>query len=249
MKTTIIINPQYSFLESFINDVPNIFIEQGATIYDSRNVIKVFDIDGIQINVKRYHAPKGLNKLIYSFFRTSKGLRAYQYPTTLLKEGIETPQPIAYIEFRKYGLIDYSYFISKHCTYKHRLYEIGNASKGTYEELAVALAQNTAKMHEAQILHKDYSPGNILFEKINGEYKFSVVDINRMYFGPVNKEKGCANFARLWGPKDFFIILAKEYARIRHFDENECIRLVLFYRARFWKRYGRKHEIEFKLEL
>lgn len=46
-----------------------------------------------------------------------------------------------------------------------------------------AFAEFTARLHEAGILHLDYSPGNILYDKIGEEYHFSLVDINRMHFG------------------------------------------------------------------
>ena len=45
-------------------------------------------------------------------------------------------------------------------------------------------------------MHRDYSPGNILFDKIDGEYHFMLVDINRMSFGKISIDMGCANFAR-----------------------------------------------------
>lgn len=44
-----------------------------------------------------------------------------------------------------------------------------------------AFAEFTARLHEAGILHLDYSPGNILYDKIGEEYHFSLVDINRMH--------------------------------------------------------------------
>jgi len=58
-------------------------------------------------------------------------------------------------------------------------------------------------------MHRDYSPGNILFDKIDGEYHFMLVDINRMSFGKISIDMGCANFARLWGQKAFFELLCQ----------------------------------------
>ena len=43
----------------------------------------------------------------------------------------------------------------------------------------------TAVMHEREVLHLDYSPGNILWDKDDEGYHFTVVDINRMRFGKV----------------------------------------------------------------
>ena len=41
--------------------------------------------------------------------------------------------------------------------------------------------------------------------------------------------------------------MAETYAESRHFDEAECLRWILYYRNRFWKKYALKHEIEFEL--
>ena len=67
--------------------------------------------------------------------------------------------------------------------------------------------------------------------------------------GEVDIKKGCANFARLWGQTPFFILLGKEYARSRGMDEEECVRLVLHYRKKFWNRYRRRHQVWFQLDI
>ena len=116
-------------------------------------------------------------------------------------------------------------------------------------------------MHNEGILHRDYSPGNILWDM--GEqatavgtdgnkpspYRFSVVDINRMSFGPVDMKTGCRNFARLWGPKHMIQLIVRTYAGQRGYDADEAERIALDARARFWKRFSRRHTVKFNLEL
>jgi len=41
----------------------------------------------------------------------------------------------------------------------------------------------------------------------------------------------------------------RRYADIRGFDKDEAEAMALTERARFWKKYQRKHEIPFHLEL
>lgn len=245
------LNPKYEYLRGFIEKIPIIFEAKGEIIYNKRNLIKSLNTpDGLSINIKRYHIPNGINEYVYSWgIRKPKGLRAFVYPEILLSQGVQTPESIAYIEERHFGLLGYSYFISLQCPYEHTMHEIGNAPEGTYEELAAALAKYTAFMHEKHIMHRDYSPGNILWEYKDNRYHFSIVDINRMYFGEVNLEKGCANFKRLWGPKRFFIILVREYAKARGFNPDKAEAIALLYRTKFWEYYGRKHPINFNLEL
>lgn len=245
----ITVNPKYEFLREYIVRLPGTFENEGVEIYSGRNLIKVMTIDGLEINVKRYGIPALINRLVYSSFRMSKGKRAFTYPSTLLQKGFETPEPIAYIEERENNLIGYSYFISLQSPYKRTFYEFGDADVENCRDIVIAFARYTASLHEAGILHQDYSPGNILFDEIDGEYHFSLVDINRMRFGKVSIKEGCSNFARLWGQISFFKLLAKEYAIARGSNENICVERVLFYRKIFWLRYLRRHEVRFKLHL
>ena len=43
--------------------------------------------------------------------------------------------------------------------------------------------------------------------------------------------------------------MIREYARLRHINEEEALSYALLARRRFWTRYQRKHEMDFKLEL
>lgn len=251
-----LINAKYQQWEDFLRGIPTIFDHEGRTIYTGRNLIKVLSLpDGTAINVKRYHAPRGINALIYSTgLRKPKGLRAFQYPERLLSLSIDTPEALAYTEIRRFGLLRESYLVTQQCPYRHTFYELGDAAEGTYELLAEAFGRYTAHMHECGVMHRDYSPGNILWDELVGEtdnhtYVFSIVDINRMYFGPVSMEQGCRNLCRLWGPKRFFLLVVRHYAEARGFDVSEAERIALEARATFWKRFGKKHRIKFKLEL
>lgn len=252
MKTTITVNPKYESLRAFLERIPTVFEHEGREIYNDRNVIKVLDApNGTALNVKRYCVPKGPNRLVYSLgIRKPKGLRAFRYPQRLLAAGIDTPEPVAYIEERRGGLLGFSFFISLQCSYEHTLKDVGNAEAGTYEALAEALGRFTASMHDKQLMHRDYSPGNVLYHvDADGHYHFSLVDINRMHFGSVDQRQGCLNFIRLWGPKRFFELLVRAYAEARGFDSDACVAFALERRRQFWTRYGKKHRVMFNLEL
>ena len=53
----IVVNPTYEHLRKFIESVPDTFEREGRIIYSGRNLIKVMEVDGIEINVKRYGIP------------------------------------------------------------------------------------------------------------------------------------------------------------------------------------------------
>lgn len=252
MPVSIRMNPSYESLCAFVTALPDRFETDGTYVYGgTRNLIKSFRApDGTLLNVKRYHRPALLNRLVYSSgIRRPKGERAFEYPQLLLPKGIGTPEPVAYIEERRCGLIGLSYFVSIHSTYSHTLYEMGDAPATDYEPMADALAAFTAHMHEQQVLHRDFSPGNILWEKDDAGYHFQIVDINRMRFGTVGMKPGCRNFARLWGPKRFISLLVRAYAEKRGFNPSEAEVIALAARKSFWTGYMKKREVEFKLEL
>ena len=94
MAVSVQINPKYEELRKFIEGIPAIFEIGGREIYHLRNVIKVFKApNGILVNVKRFHVPSGVNRLVYSWgIRKPKGERAFEYPEILLGKGIGTPK-------------------------------------------------------------------------------------------------------------------------------------------------------------
>lgn len=248
-----LLNDRHQSMRDFLLALPQRMDKEGEYVYGGkRNLIKRFQSpNGEPLIVKRYHRPRFLNRFVYSWnLRKPKGVRAFQYATILRKHGIDTPEPVAYLEERREGLLRESWLITLQCPYAHLLYEMGTAEPDVYEPVAKALAAFTAHMHEEGIVHKDFSPGNILWDKDkDGHIVFSLVDINRMYFGPVDIHRGCANFARLWGPKRFIELLVCAYARLRHFDEPQALGIALAARKRFWERYRKRHDVPFQLEL
>ncbi len=246
-----LINKKYEHLREWLEQLPENFEHLGEVIYDKRNQLRVITApDGTLVNAKRYCIPHALNRVVYSLgLRQPKGRRAFLYPARLLELGIETPEPIAYIEQRCCGLLGLSYFISVQSPLRHTFFEFGNAQEGTYEDIAVALGRFTAMVHDRGVLHLDYSPGNILWDKDEQGYHFALVDINRMYFGNVDMQHGCATLCRLWGPKHFTELLVRSYAQARGFDEEEALAITMKARTTYWTRYQRRHPVEFPLEL
>ena len=246
------IAPRYAHLETFAASMPQIFEHEGEVIYRGRNLIKTMTApDGTLVNVKRYHQPSGPNRLIYSWgLRKSKGSRAFRYPAILAAKDIGTPDAIALVEERNsLGLLCYSYLLTVQSPYPYTLYAMGDAKEGEYEALAEALGRFAAHLHEQEVLHKDFTPGNILWSHDADGYHFALVDINRMAFGPVSSKTGLATLCRLWGPKAFVRLTAESYAQARDYDVATAVQYVMERRARFWRRYGKKHTIKFKLEL
>jgi len=250
--TKVEINPKYEHLRDFIERIATDFGQMGRETYRGRNVIRVISApDGKEVNVKRFHQPRSVNRFVYSWnIRQPKGQRAYAYTFLLNGKGIHTPEAIALIESRNaLGLLGYSYLVTQQSDYPYTLKDLKDDTPAEeYDGLAKSLARFTVRIHQNNILHKDFTPGNILWEKEDGEYHFSLVDINRMYFGKVSVRKGIANLTRFWGPKGFTEALVREYATLRHADPEKSVAYAMKLRSAFWHRFGKKHKIPFRIE-
>lgn len=237
----LVVNPKYDSLRAWLEQLPVAFGSCGEIVYDARNQIRFITApDGTEVCVKRYHKPALLNRFVYSFFRQPKARRAYENAVELLKRGIGTPEPVAYILCGG-TLLQESYLVTLRSPLRHTFYEFRNGIVAGKEELIRAFARFSARVHEAGVLHLDYSPGNILYDQDRQDYRFQLVDINRLRFCHVDGRRGCRNFCRLWGKTDFFELLASAYAEARHLPADDCLKRILSARAKFWHRHKHDH--------
>jgi len=235
-----VINPSYHLLDSFIKNIPDLFEKEGRVIYNERNKLKVFNIQGYDIVVKRFRVPIFLNRIAYTFLRQSKAERSYKYAFRLQENGINTPDPIAYIEDKKKGLIHFSYYV---CIFEKESSHIRNQMLGKEagEDFLNALAFFIAELHQKGILFLDLSPGNILFRQENDKPVFSLVDINRMSFlSTIPLEKRYKNFRRLSEKPTIVSYLAKEYAKACSLNEEEATKAITKSSTDFFTRSQRK---------
>ena len=94
-------------------------------------------------------------------------------------------------------------------------------------EVVRAFARFAARLHEDGFLHRDFSSGNILYDRRGDRLHFALVDTNTVRCGrAVSIEKGCANLAHLSGSPAFFHELAAAYAAERGADAERCERLI-----------------------
>ncbi len=239
----IVLHKEYEKLHPFISSLPEQFETSGDLLFQARNTIKSYCVQGMDLVVKSYGNPLFINRIIYGNLRASKAKRAYKYALKLRSYGINTPQPLAYIEIKK-GLILYkSYFISLKSTFRNHLYDLCTETPAEeVDKLVRGIAVFTAKLHDLGILHKDYSSGNLLYEINKHEVLLQVIDLNRMRFGEVGLKKGCKNFERLCLNQEMLSRIAEEYAEARSFDKDQCVREVLKYNRKHRNRRSKKQE-------
>ncbi|MDX4026545.1 lipopolysaccharide kinase InaA family protein [Aliarcobacter skirrowii] len=221
------VNEEFKTLKNFVKNIKIFFQKNNNTIHRARNEIKVINYENRDFVVKSFKIPHIINKFVYTFFKSSKAKKSYDYA---LKIENFTPKPIGYIEFYESFLINDSYFISEKFDYdftiREPLLDINFPNKN---EIFKAFAQFTFDLHENGIYHLDYSPGNILIKKENDNFIFKIVDINRMKFLNMDLEKRAKNFSKLWAKDEDLEFIAKEYAKLLNEDEKELVLKALKY--------------------
>lgn len=234
---TIVIAPKHEKYQEFVEGLDEFFHNEGTTIYQERNEIKTFVLDnGVTLNAKRFRVPNPINRFVYATFRKPKAVRAFQNALHLRDLGINTPEPVGYIIYSSPLCIRHSYLVTFQSPLSRTMYEFGDSDLEGREGIVRAFARFTADLHRKGVYHRDFSPGNILFDEVApGQYSFCLVDINRVSFLPVSLEAGCRNLCRLWGREEFFSILADEYAMAMNADKGTVKRLIFKYHKRFWK--------------
>lgn len=240
MKCTI--HPSYQALSAFITNLPLLFAQGGRLIYEGRNQLKVFDVEGLSVNVKAFRRPNWINRVVYTCLRPSKAKRSYANARRLLALGFTVPQPLGYVECYTGGLLDDSYFISLQWPFTADFRPFRNMEEAALKPWLPrleAFGAYVGRLHEAGVLHKDLSIGNVLMAE-DKPTVFCLVDLNRMQFGPVHQARGCANFGRLRGSASFFKAMAKGYAEERGFDEATCFELMWQANAKSLRFFARK---------
>ncbi|OCL95557.1 MULTISPECIES: hypothetical protein [Arcobacteraceae] len=232
------INNKFKNFENYIENIKKYFVKSQNIIHKARNEIKVINYENKDFVVKSFKIPNFINKIVYTFFRSTKAKKSYEYS---LKIGEFTPIPIGYIEFYEKSLLNESYFISEKFDYDFTIREpIRDKEFFNKNNIFKAFAKFTFDLHNNHIYHLDYSPGNILIKKDNNDYIFKVVDINRMKFLNMNINLRMKNFSKLWINDEDLKVIIKEYAKLWEKDENELVSKAL--------KFSQKHKAKINLK-
>lgn len=228
--------------------IANFTVEGKSYGNQDRNSLKLFDLNGKTINVKSFKIPNIFNQIAYKFFRKSKAQRSFEYANKLIEMGIGTPQPIAYYEFTTPLLFKKSYYVSEHLKYDLTYRELTtNLKYPNHEDILRAFTRFTFQLHEKGINFLDHSPGNTLIQLNNGDYKFFLVDLNRMNFGKLDFETRIKNFSRLTIHKSMVDVMSDEYANCSGYEFNKVFDLMWRETEAFQERFYQK--IRFKKRL
>ncbi len=213
--------------KSLILNIVDTFKSSDNYLHDARNQIKLIAYEDKGLVVKSFKIPHIINKIIYTFLRPSKAKKSF---VNSLKIGQFAPSAVGYIEFKKYGLIDQSYFVAENFKYDWTIRKpLTNSNFPEKKAVFEAYALFVYQLHENNILHLDLSPGNVLVKKSQTGYEFKIVDINRMKFQALSLDDRLKNFEKLWAKDDDMTTMAKAYAKISNQDERYCVQKAIYY--------------------
>ena len=194
--------------------------EKSETIFQKRNTIKIVEFEGGKYVVKSFRVPHILNQIVYRFFRDSKARRSFDNSWKLVKMGVNTPQPIGYVEFSTNLRFKESYYISDFFDYDFEIRAVFNDKDfKDRETILTKFIEFTYKLHNKKVYHIDYSPGNILVKKMTYGYTFSIIDVNRMKFIELDDELRMKSLAKLTNDIEDNEFMVKAYANISKRDE------------------------------
>lgn len=216
----VVVNPKFESLREAIGEIPDTIAVCGEQIFQGRNRIYRATIGGIDLTVKEFRVPSLVNRWAYAHLRHGKARRSFDNAMQLAALHIETPEPIAYIEERTDVLLRRSYYICRYWEGQTvRNWETAVADSGA---MLNALAHFTLNLHRNGVMHRDFSPGNIIYRIEDGEYRFALVDINRMDFGVHDKSRLYRNFRSINIESEAETLrFAEAYARAAGLDTEE----------------------------
>ena len=219
----IVVDEQYQHLTDEIGRLPQRMDDgEGEVVYDSRNRVVRFVIDGQPMMVKRFKRVNAVQQVVYTFFRKTKAERAFLFAKEFLRRGIDTPQPVAYMEERHHGLFTTGYFVSLETPGTETsllLREVQDYPK----DLAEAVARQVVLMHSRGVLHGDLNLSNFLcISSPLTSHHFTMIDTNRSHFtdGMPTDEQCLQNMVRLTHRRDLYEDLVRRYALLRGWDAD-----------------------------
>ena len=211
--------------KDFIKNIKTYFDqEQNHTIYNKRNIIKIIEFENQKYVVKSFKKPHLLNQIVYRFLRDSKAKRSFENSMHLQSIGVNTPKPIGYIEFPTRLRFLESFYISAFFDFDFEIRDVfKNKEFEDRENILKKFIEFTYKLHKQGVYHIDYSPGNILIKKVDNQYVFSIIDVNRMKFLEFDNELRMKSLSKLTKDSNDNEFMARYYSKISKIDEEILI--------------------------
>jgi hypothetical protein len=232
-------------MRGLLDELPGRLPQLGETVYQARNEIKVVATAEGKVVIKAFGKIYLFNRFAYAWLRPSKARRSFEYALELEKRGVDTPAPIGYLECYRAGLLRENMYVYRFSPLTHDLREmLRDQDYPDRDGLLRALAGYAGSLLRRGVYHRDFSPGNVLFAKQEQGYQFTLIDINRIRFGPVPVEKRYRIFRRLMTDEHALMVLADAFAAYWSDDPAYAREQVLSYSREFARKRARKKKIK-----
>ncbi len=235
-RGNIIVKTNTLFVEfdTFLKNIPEFFANQGKTLRNKRNHVKVLEIDGKRINVKKYGIPPFFfNRIVYVLFRDTKAKRGFDYALKLHSLGINTPMPIGYYIEKKGLLLSTCYLATEQEDNIYNMASLDEVQEDiSLDTIFCEYARYTALLHKNGIFHHDYTLENVMFRIENNKLNFILIDINQMSFHKPKFGAGCKCFERLKLKDEQLKYIATIYAQEMNYDAQQTLDKIMQLRAR-----------------
>lgn len=205
-----------------------------------------------RIVVKHFRPARGVRGWLQRF-KPNKALRSWNGAHELLRRGLPTPRPIAWLEHPRTPREAESFYLCEAfeggSSARHAFYAF---NRGEPEflgipraELNSAIASLLVKMHGRGVFFRDLSAGNLLLRRTEeGQVEFALIDTARARIGvkSLSVRKRLADLMRLCHPLawDGREELLREYFAIARIRFAPWMRLAFHY-------YGWKHRLKKKV--
>lgn len=215
-----------SRVEPLIREVEEYFSrKENPTIDDKRNIIRIVEYAGERYVVKSFKVPHLINRIVYRYFRDSKAKRSYENSLRLKALGVDTPDPAGYAEERSVRGLGRSYFVSAYLPFDFEIRALfADPRFPRRDEILEAFVKFAWELHEKGVYHVDFSPGNILVKEEGKGYRFYLVDVNRMRFGPLGAQERMQSLSKLTSSEEDNRTMVALYAGYSGWDEEELLR-------------------------
>lgn len=195
---------------------------EAEVFYEGRNRVARLRACGKSLIIKEFGVPNVINRYAYVSLRRSKARRSLEHAERLREMGFASPAPVAWIEVIGCGGLGLSYYICEEVKGRDLREWRDNPE---IDDVLPALAAEMGRLHSYGVWHKDFSPGNVIYTREDGEWRFHYIDLNRMRFGVRDRRRLMSNF-RAIGREEEAARLARLYAGFSPFgisaDEAEA---------------------------
>lgn len=249
------IHSRYNKLESFVRSLPETFDASGTLLFRKRNVVKMFEAEGMRLVVKKFRCPNALQRVAYTFFKPSKAVRAYMHADLFTSKGISTPAAVAYLQMKQGGLVSEGYFVSLcgyGCSVRECLLPGGSSQEfavHNYGDADMQLIDNVAafiaNIHDKDVIHGDLNISNLLCDKAkDGNVRLCVIDNDRARLCHPTRSQCLSDLMRATHNRHLLSIITTMYARHRGWDAAECNTAVMNKLDSFEKRKLLKRKLK-----